>query len=112
MRLFVFFILSFLAISAQAEYRMFLLQVTNPDGTAGRQIPSNLDPDQYLGYYHLQAGETLTYIDTWMCKGRTNEMPPCPNPTASSSTGSTPAVLETPAPAPAAPAEPGTNSPP
>jgi hypothetical protein len=109
-----------LSASSQAEYRMFVLQVTNPDGSAGPQIMSNLDPDQYRGYHPMKEGEGLSYIDTWMCKGRTNEMPPCPNPRDPANqaasvlppSDSTPAVLETPATPPPTPAEPASTTPP
>jgi hypothetical protein len=123
MRLCLFFFL-FTSVPALAEYRMFLLQITSADGTPGAQIKSNLDPDQYQGYHHLQAGEKITYIDTWMCFGRTNEIPACDSPRdpASLSTTSanpnpnptTPAVLETPAaPPPAADlAKPAAKTPP
>lgn len=105
-----FLISLLISLPSAAEYRMFLLQVTSADGTPGAQIPSNLDPDQYRGYHPLKEGETLSYIDTWMCRGRTNEQPPCPSPRDPASlspepTASTPAsVVETPA-APPAPAE-------
>jgi len=95
----ILFIFSFQP--AFAEYRMFLLQFTSADGTPGAQIPSTLDPDQYRGYHPVKEGESLTYIDTWMCRGSTNEMPACPSPRDPASLSSTtPAVLETPAAAP------------
>ena len=59
---------------------MFLIEIKSADGTEIRQVLSNLDPDQYPGYYPLKSGETLSYKDTWMCRGRTNGTPPCPNP--------------------------------
>lgn len=43
-------------------------------------VLSNLDPEQYVGYYPLQKDEKIKYIDTWMCKGRTNGKEFCENP--------------------------------
>ncbi len=79
MRILFFLILS-IHIPAAAEYRMFLLQITGSDGKPKAQIRSNLDPDQYRGYYPLKEGETITYTDTWMCWDRTNDKPACPSP--------------------------------
>jgi len=108
-----FVFLFLLSIPAAAEYRMFLLQITSADGTPGAQIPSNLDPDQYRGYHPIKQDEKITYIDTWMCRGNTSEIPACPSPrdpasltTPTAAATTTPAVLETPPAAPAAPAAP------
>lgn len=105
MRICIFFFLS-LSLPALAEYRMLLLQITSADGTPGAQIKSNLDPDQYRGYHPLKTGESITYIDTWMCYGSTNEKPACVSPRDPASlaqqpaNSTSPAVLETPAAAP------------
>jgi hypothetical protein len=73
-------ILSF-SISAQAEYRAFLLEVKDTNGTVVRTFKSSLDPDQYRAFYPLKDGESLSYIDTWMCQGRTgNFQPICTSP--------------------------------
>lgn len=70
-----------LCFSAHAEYRAFLLEVKNPDGAVVKTFKSSLDPDQYRGFYPLQDGESITYIDTWMCRGRTeNFQPICASP--------------------------------
>ena len=106
-RLLAFLLFVAFHTSAWAEYRMFLLQVTSADGNSTHQIKSNLDPDQYRGYHPLKEGDKITYIDTWMCRGRTNEMPACPSPrdpaNAAIENGGTPAVLETPASPPPTP---------
>lgn len=65
---------------AHAEYRAFLLQISNAEGTENRQILSTLDPDQYPGYHPLKQGERIVYVGTWMCRGRTSEQAICPNP--------------------------------
>jgi len=65
---------------ARAEYRVFLLQISSADGTDVKQIKSTLDPDQYRGYHPLKEGDRIFYTDTWMCRGRTSELPLCPSP--------------------------------
>ena len=46
-----------------------------------RQVKSSLDPHQYVRYYPLAANETISYTETWMCKGNTSgERPYCDNP--------------------------------
>lgn len=69
-----------------AEYRAFLLKISqpvenNPDNPsppdaqpAFRLVRSNLDHLQYGQYYPLLPGEKIQYIDTWMCRGRTGGM--------------------------------------
>ncbi len=96
--------------SAQAEYRVFLLRISkiptsppipsSPENnsdtnstTTGRSpaaapldfrlVESTLDPVQYRGYYLVGSDEKVEYIDTWMCKGRTDQFASlCPNPKA------------------------------
>lgn len=73
-------ILSF-TLSAHAEYRAFMLEVKDSAGLVVRTFKSSLDPDQYRGFYPLKDGESITYIDTWMCQGRTeNFQPICASP--------------------------------
>lgn len=86
---------------ARAEYRAFLLKIAGPapaekktksdaadskPATAPvnfRLVKSNLDPNQYGSYYPLAPGETISYTETWMCRGRTsNFMEVCANPKA------------------------------
>jgi hypothetical protein len=69
----------FISLSALAEYRVFNIQITSP--TATRTIQSTLDPIQYKELYPLAADEVISYDDTWMCFGRTdNYLALCPNP--------------------------------
>ncbi|WP_413584768.1 hypothetical protein [Bdellovibrio sp. HCB274] len=91
-----FFIFLLPALS-QAEYRVFVLKISkspsaSAEATAGqaaaaeeeqgfRLVESTLDPEQYRAFYPVAADETVTYIDTWRCYGRTGGMQPhCPNP--------------------------------
>lgn len=82
----------------QAEYRVFLLRILKqapPEAATDnqaqapappaepiivREFPSTLDPLQYPTYYPIAEDEQVVYIDTWRCRGRTNEKPLCPNP--------------------------------
>ncbi len=112
---------------AQAEYRVFLLELTEtpetteappaagaptatkpPGAPIKTQFPSNLDPRQYVGYFPLKPNQSLDYIDTWMCPGRTDYFKPyCPTPArnpAALPSLATPPAPETPA--PPAPANP------
>ena len=67
----LFVVVSLLTLTAQAEYRMFVLQITNHKTRASRTIYSNLDPLQYKTIYPLSADESIHYTDTWRCKGNT-----------------------------------------
>ncbi len=100
-----------LCSSAKAEYRVFLLRISKApantqtapsQGASSSELPSapnsrdpasapldyrlvesTLDPIQYRGYYLVGADEKVEYIDTWMCKGRTDQFASlCPNPKA------------------------------
>jgi hypothetical protein len=85
------FILLLLPALTQAEYRVFVLKISkiSKDSSipaSSRTLESTLDPDQYRGYYTVEADETVTYNDTWRCRGRTNDLPLCPNPRNPAST--------------------------
>ncbi len=73
-----FFIFASLAL---AEYRAFWLKIDHAEKKSFRAEISSLDPLQYPSYYPLNSGETIVYIDTWMCKGRTGPLEkPCRSP--------------------------------
>ena len=66
-----------LPLLAQAEYRVFLLKITQTATDSSqppvfRLIESNLDPEQYSKYYPVYPNEKISYIDTWRCYGRTD----------------------------------------
>ena len=80
-----------------AEYRVFLLKISKKPKAApttetpitetqateapvDRIFPSTLDPEQYRGYYPVASDEIIQYIDTWMCRGRTDGKKLCPSP--------------------------------
>ncbi|MBC7467145.1 MAG: hypothetical protein H7256_14240 [Bdellovibrio sp.] len=69
------------ALSAQADYRIFKLQFTNKKTKAIRTMESTLDPEQYKSIYGSNPDETLTYVQTWRCWGRTDWFKPhCQSP--------------------------------
>jgi hypothetical protein len=66
---------------ANAEYRAFELVIANSTTGQERVVISNLDPRQYRRYFPVKLDETITYRNTWMCKGNTSHMKPtCPAP--------------------------------
>jgi len=83
-------IILLLSIYAHAEYRTYKLSITK-DGQS-REIVTNFDQNQYPGIFPLEAGETIKYVDSWMCWERGGEgTPPCskpvmPQPTSGSTT--------------------------
>lgn len=82
---------------ARGEYRVFLLKFAKapPPVAPGeapqpapepRYLESTLDPEQYRGIYPVAADETVTYVSTWRCYGRTDNFKPhCPDPRAPAS---------------------------
>lgn len=63
-----------------AEYRVFLLRITTPEGEVKKEFPSTLDPLQYPRFFPLNPGEKISYTSTWMCRERTGGLPFCKNP--------------------------------
>lgn len=75
--LFLFLSFSFVTTMVHAEYRVFILKISKPSLVPGqppleRIVQSSLDPEQYRGYYPVEADERVEYIDTWRCPGRTD----------------------------------------
>lgn len=76
-QIFFTLLICFQALSASAEYRVFLLKFTQPPISPGqpeifRLLESNLDPEQYRRFYPVYPNEKISYIDTWRCYGRTD----------------------------------------
>jgi hypothetical protein len=69
-----------ISFTAQAEYRAFLLELRDANQQPIRQWVSTLDPDQYRDFHQVSRDLYLDYTQTWMCPGRTNELPLCPPP--------------------------------
>ena len=86
MRVVLFFFFLLTPLWSQAEYRVFLLKIekisSDPQATpVYRLVESTLDPLQYVGYHPVAADESVTYLETWRCKGNTSGFKPlCPNP--------------------------------
>lgn len=82
----LFFILIFGTLS-KAEYRVFVLQISDAGETEFQLIKSTLDPYQYADVYPLKIGQTIHYVDTWRCWGRQEPFQPlCEKPTRSNPT--------------------------
>jgi hypothetical protein len=61
-----------------AEYRAFQLEI---DGGASRDVISILDQYQYPVYHPLNKGETIKYVDSWMCYENMSQFQkPCAKP--------------------------------
>jgi hypothetical protein len=78
------FSLLFVAILnfGHAEYRVYQLKISN--GTGAREVLSTLDDLQYPEYYPLRSGESINYLDSWMCYRRSDYFASyCPKPTPS-----------------------------
>lgn len=81
MRLALMLLFIFAYHSSFAEYRVFTLLIENQKTLTNRQIESTLDPEQYITIFPLTPDEKITYVDTWMCKGRTDFLRPhCEKP--------------------------------
>lgn len=79
--LFFCFFTAFLVHPAVAEYRAYELLISNVDKETQRRVITTLDPWQYPGYYPLNPGEVVEYVDSWMCWGSTHGFKPiCPRP--------------------------------
>lgn len=64
---------------ASAEYRAFELEITDTESGNSRRVLTTMDHLQYSTYYPVKASEQVFYVTSWMCKGRTNQRPVCPN---------------------------------
>lgn len=113
MRPYVLPLILLFSVSAFAEYRAYLLKISKkppavetPAGALGetappavdvgasREVISNLDPDQYRGYYPIKDDEVVTYTETWMCPGRTSHFKEtCPPPQRTPASAPTDATL-------------------
>ena len=84
----IFIICVLFCFELLADYRVYQLQILK-SGQPIRQEVSTLDHYQYPEYYPLRQDEEISYITSWMCKGRQPAEafnPPCPNPGETSKT--------------------------
>lgn len=72
MRVLFVILLTLATLTAQAEYRVFVLKITNSKTQKSQTRYSTMDPLQYKTIYPLSADETIEYVDTWRCKGNTS----------------------------------------
>ncbi len=56
-----------------AEYRVFVLKISNKTKNRTKIINSTLDPEQYKSFYLLNPDEVISYVNTWRCKGSTRD---------------------------------------
>lgn len=114
---FIFLFLIFHTKTSMAEYRVFELEITTyaeeekaEDGATlfqsakikkpleeieKKYIISNLDPEQYRGFYIIRPNQRIRYVNTWRCPGRTSNKDYCPNPKVKTEDISAAAPLET-----------------
>lgn len=73
--------------AADAEYRVFELEITDQTTGSVRKVVGTLDDIQYRGYHPVKENEQIKINDTWMChKNRTqNYRTYCPSPRAPAS---------------------------
>ena len=72
MRLFIIIFFALISLSVKAEYRMFVLQISNSKLQRSRTVYSTMDPLQYKTIYPLTSDEAIEYTATWRCKGNTS----------------------------------------
>lgn len=79
--LIVYLAVSLFSPQSWAEYRVFLLAITNSQTGQTRMATSTLDNLQYGGYYQVKNTEIVKIQDTWMCWERGGEnVRYCPKP--------------------------------
>lgn len=78
----LFLSLSFYTSRAQAEYRAFELNLSDPASGLDRTEVSTLDPVQYVQFHPVPLTTKVIYKATWMCRGNTSDQDICPNPKA------------------------------
>lgn len=74
-------VLFFIPLFARAEYRAYRLQISNQGQS--REVITNFDHLQYPQVYPLESGESVAYLNSWMCWGRMGSTPPCQDPKTS-----------------------------
>lgn len=72
------FVVSFLR-QASAEYRAFELEIVNTETGDSRRVIATVDHLQYPYLHPVKLIERVDYVTSWMCLGRTDARPICPN---------------------------------
>lgn len=89
--LFISLALCLFAVTARAEYRVYVLKIEDSTTGQSRAVTTTLDDLQYPGYYPVRASETVSIAETWMCRytrsdfSQDVEQKYCPNPRAPAS---------------------------
>lgn len=77
----VAFILLLLPQLVRAEYRAYLLTVTDRTSQQQNLVLTTFDPHQYLDLHLELKNKKIEIKETWMCWGDTaNHIPICPQP--------------------------------
>ncbi len=66
------FFLLFIGLQVQADYRVYLLQITNTQTNEVRTVRSTLDHIQYPMMQPLRQHEKIETMDSWRCRGNTS----------------------------------------
>jgi hypothetical protein len=71
----------FTSLSAQAEYRVFELEIADSTNGSVRMTTTTLDDTQYRFYNPIKPSEKIAIKDTWMCYPRSDYFKKiCPKP--------------------------------
>ena len=68
----LFLILLLFPFTLLAEYRVFIIHINNQTNKTQRQVRTTLDPEQFKQIFPLNNTELISYVETWLCKGRTD----------------------------------------
>jgi hypothetical protein len=85
---FISLILCLFALTARAEYRVYILNIEDSTTGQSRTVTTTLDDLQYPGYYPVRSSEVVSIAETWMCRytrsdfSQDPEQKYCPNPRA------------------------------
>ena len=91
-----FFILIALVITpqaARADYRVFILQISDASTGQTRTVTTTLDDLQYATYYPVHPNERVSIQTHWKCRNWRSDLSQdpeqryCPNPRANNSQG-------------------------
>lgn len=84
MRILCVLALILFGFSANAEYRVYQLKITDTTTKKSREILTTLMPKAYIFYYPIRATEMVEIMDHWMCWKRSDGyQKPCTRPFAS-----------------------------
>lgn len=83
-KLILFTLISMASLNSYAEYRAYQYYVRSrypsPFDKKTYIVTSTLDPVSYLSYHGGEEAISTELIRSWMCKGHTAKLRPCPSP--------------------------------